>query len=130
MTAQRRGRRGQGGFALVEVLVALGVLGLGLGLLFGVVGDNALRSRIQGDRQAALLVARSQLEAAGTAYALDGREVSGVSGPLAYAVRSRPYETAAPSTAGQLWLVTVSVWPRAGGSVIAELRSLRLGPAR
>ena len=123
-------RDGQRGFGLVEVLVALGVLGLGLGLLFGIVGDTALRSRIGGDRQSALLVARSQLDGAGIAYALDGREVGGVSGPLAYAVRSRPYETAAASTAGQLWLVTVSVWPRAGGPVIAELRSLRLVPPR
>lgn len=123
-------RDGQRGFGMVEVLVALGVLGLGLGLLFGVVGDSALRSRIGGDRQAALLVAQAQMAAAGTLFALDGREVGGVSGPLAYAVRSRPYGATGASGAGQLWLVTVSVWPRAGGPVITELRSLRLAPAR
>ncbi|WP_233559940.1 type II secretion system protein [Oleomonas cavernae] len=121
-------RHGQAGMGLMEVLVALGIVGAGLGVLFNVVGDSALRARHGADKQAALVVARSQIAAAGIAYPLDGRVVNGLAGPLAYSIESRPYGDDAASEAGTLWLVTVSVRARAGGPALAELRSLRLAP--
>lgn len=118
--------QGQRGVGLMEVLVALVVVSIGLGTLFGVVGDGTARARQGADRQAALVIARSQLEAAGVAYQLDGRTVSGLAGPLVYSVESRPFGNDTVSEAGTLWLVTVSVAPRAGGAPLAVLRSLRL----
>lgn len=122
MTAARHN-----GFGLVEAMVALAVVGLALATLFSVIGDGAWRAGRQADKQAALVVARSQLTAAGLAYPLDGRPVRGVAGPLAYTIESRPYGDGASQT-GRLWLVTVSVRARAGGAALAVLRSLRLAP--
>ncbi len=125
---RRDPRASMAGLGLMEVLIALAVVAIGLGALFGVVGDGTLRARQGADRQAALVVARSQLAAAGLAYPLDGRTVNGMAGPLAYTVESRPYGDDAVSEAGNLWLVTVTVRPRAGGVPLATLRSLRLAP--
>lgn len=127
MTAQ--GRAGEAGLALIEVLVALGVIAIGLGALFQVVGDGAARARQGADRQAALVVARSQWEAAGLATPLDGRPVVGLDGPLAWTVDSQPYGDGAASEAGTLWLVTVSVRARSGGVPLAQVKGLRLVPA-
>ncbi len=116
----------QAGTGLVEVLVALALVAGGLALLFGSGGDGALRQRRANDVQAALLVAESRL-AAGIATPLAPGRVDGREGPLVYSVTTSPYGAAEGSTAGRLWLVTVSVG-RPGGKPLASLRSLRLGP--
>lgn len=116
----------QRGLALIEVMVALAIVALGLGTMFAVLGDGSLRAREQGDRQAALVVAQSQLEAAGRAYPLGGAPVTGHDGPLTYRVESRPYGAKGQSLAGDLWFVTVSV-RRAGDEIpLVTLGSLRL----
>ncbi|MFA5123500.1 hypothetical protein [Zavarzinia sp.] len=116
----------QAGAGLVEVLVALALVAGGLALLFGTGGDGALRQRRANDVQAALLVAESRL-AAGVAGPLAAGRVDGREGPLVYSVTTAPYGVAQGSAAGRLWLVTVSVG-RPGGTPLASLRSLRLGP--
>ncbi|MCF4164787.1 type II secretion system GspH family protein [Zavarzinia compransoris] len=118
----------QRGAALIEVLVALAIVALGLGTLFAVVGDGSLRAREQGDRQAALVVAQSQIEAAGRAYPLGGAPVTGRAGPLVYRIESRPYGAKGQSLAGDLWFVTVSVRRDGVTTPLVVLGSIRLDP--
>lgn len=117
------------GFALIEALVALGILALSLTVLFRITTDYVRRSRAAETSRAAELVAQSQLSAAGVLFPLDGREASGIEGPFFWRVDSTPYGGDIKSTAGRLWLVSAGVRRREGGPDILVLRSVRLAPA-
>jgi len=119
----------EGGFALVEALVALAVLALSLTCLLRVTADYARLSRLAETHRAAELVAQSELAAAGLLYPLDGGTVTGVVGPFIWRVQSAPYGDGAESAAGRLWLVSAGVRRREGGPDIVVLRSVRLAPA-
>ncbi|MDD3445553.1 MAG: prepilin-type N-terminal cleavage/methylation domain-containing protein [Zavarzinia sp.] len=116
------------GLALIEVLVALAIVAMGLGALFSVVGDGSLRARTVADRQAALVLAQSELAAAGRDHPLGGAPVTGRAGPLSYTVESRRYGAPGQSLAGDLWFVTVSVRAGQGQPPLVVLGSLRLDP--
>lgn len=115
------------GNAFLEVLIALAITGLVLGALFDVLGDGAARARLAETKRAALVVAQSELAAAGTAYPLDDGPVNGVEGPFAWWIDATPYGPG-PSEAGRLWAVSVQVSLQSGGPVVVQLRSLRLVP--
>ncbi len=116
-----------GGSALIEVLVALVIVMLSLGVLFEVVGDGAVRAHQVESKRAALVVAQSELAAAGIAYPLDAGPVNGVEGPYSWWIDAAPYGRG-NSGAGRLWRVTVQVGLQSGGPVLVQLRSLRLAP--
>lgn len=115
------------GSALIEVLVGLAIVALSLGGLFEVVGSGAVRAHQAENKRAALVVAQSELAAAGIAYPLDGGPVNGVEGPYSWWI-SAARDGRDNSDAGQLWRVTVQVGLQSGGPVLVQLRSLRLAP--
>jgi len=123
-----RGAATDAGSAFIEVLIALAITALALSVLFDVVGDGAARARQAESKRAALVVAQSQLAAAGIAYPLDGGPVSGIEGPFSWWIDAVPYGRGA-SSAGRLWRVTVLVSLQNGGPTLVQLRSLRLAPA-
>lgn len=116
-----------GGSALIEVLVGLAIVALSLGVLFEVVGSGAVRAHQAENKRAALVVAQSELAAAGIAFPLNGGPVNGVAGPYSWWVSAAP-SGRDKSDAGQLWRVTVQVGLQSGGPVLVQLRSLRLAP--
>ncbi|HEY4078739.1 MAG TPA: hypothetical protein VGM26_17560 [Rhizomicrobium sp.] len=117
--------KGDLGSAFIEVLVALAITAVAFGILLEVVGDGAVRARVAENKRAALVVAQSELAAAGVGYPLDGGPVNGVEGPFSWWIDAVPYEQGASST-GILWRVTVHVSLQNGGPVLVQLRSLRL----
>jgi type II secretory pathway pseudopilin PulG len=115
------------GSALIEVLVGLAIVALSLGVLFEVVGNGAVRAHQAENKRAALVLAQSELAAAGFAYPLNGGPVNGVEGPYSWWIDAAPYGRD-KSNAGQLWRVTVQVGLQSGGPILVQLRSLRLAP--
>ena len=105
----------EGGFSLIEVLVALTILGLVLGTLFQVF-SGGLRNVAAAERYVrAAVIADSKLAAVGREIPLEpGRESGGRQGEYAWAVAITPYQatgdaTKAENAAVQLYRVTVSV---------------------
>ncbi len=119
-------RRSEDGIALVEVLVAFILIALSLTVLCQVLASSTLRTRPLETFRAAELVARSQLAAAGVAYPLQARAVTGIEGPYLWTLDSQPVSEAGQSDAGVLWRVRISVRLRSGGSAVVRLRSMRL----
>jgi type II secretory pathway pseudopilin PulG len=117
------------GNAFLEILVALIIIAAALGVLFEVIADGAVRARQAEAKRSALVVAQSELAAAGIAYPLDGGPVNGVEGPFTWWVDFAPYGRST-SGAGRLWAVRVQVSLSSGGPVLVDMRSLRLASAR
>lgn len=119
----------QAGFVFVEAMAALAVVAMAVGLMFTVLADGIGRSRSAETKRMGLLVAQSRLAAIGGEIPLRTGTASGVEGGFVWQVGLSPYRTGASrSAAGDLFLVTVSVRPRAGSVNTVELRSLRLAP--
>jgi type II secretory pathway pseudopilin PulG len=114
------------GSAFIEILVALAITALCVAVLFDVVGDGAMRARQAESKRAALVVAQSQLAAAGIAYPLNAGPLSGTEGPYVWWLDALP--AGGGSSAGRLWRVTVQVGLQSGGPMLVQLRSLRLAP--
>jgi len=118
----------QGGFALIEVLVAFAIIALSLTFLFQVTTDCARRTLLAETRRAAELVAESELATAGIIHPLEAGTVSGMDGPFFWWMDTAPYGDNAASVAGRLWSVSIAVRLRSGGPTIFTLRSLRVAP--
>ncbi len=133
-------RNGEGGFTLLEVLVAFVIAALALGIMFD-AAIGGLRATESANRyQEALSLARSHLASIVSA-GLAGREVSGDDGHgFHFSVRIRPAGTAKlargtdadPTQAvppqATLYAVTVTEsWKGDGGDKQIRLDSARLG---
>lgn len=127
MTAgnNRRGRHERGserGSVLVEALVAILIVVAMSGLWFDALGSSARQQADLADRRAALLVARSQLAAAGVVDPLIPGETSGSDAGFVWRVAVAPFPAAGEGIAQ----VVVAVG-RPGGRDLATLQTLRLG---
>jgi Tfp pilus assembly protein FimT len=135
------GRRGERGFALLEILVAFVVLALGLAaVLTGVTVAMRSDAKVQTSRSV-LRVAQSRLEAAGVTETLvpghhEGRvgsyytwlqTVTAVqSGAGSRKPESGKPEPVAANAVSAFW---VEVAVRAGDGTVAKLAGLKLSPA-
>lgn len=131
-------RNNQGGYSLIEVIVAFALLALALTLLLGTLSGATRQVRWSGDAGRAVLHAQSLLDTVGVGESLqpgqrngefdDGRyrwtlQVSPWTDPL---TANSPRAPAAP----QLYEVALTVqWDGGGPRERLQLRSLRLVPA-
>jgi general secretion pathway protein I len=132
--APRSGRRtagGQAGFTLIEVLVALSILSISLGVLLAVFLQGLDRARESRDEASARALAESLLA---QARASDNPAIGGSAGKtnnLLWRLRIIPYGSAQDQAAwqegaGQI-IATVS-WRGAAGMRSISLSTLRLLP--
>ena len=121
------------GFTLIEVLVALAIVGLALGAIASVFSNGLLGHETAANAEAALAVAEEQLALAATS--LRPGTVSGsFAGRFAWQTTVSPYrddsdkDADAPTTLPQLYRVAVSVsWRDGYRSRQVALATLRLG---
>lgn len=127
--ARERGRRAQGGFTLLEVLVALAVFALAMITLQGRLGDRALTQGQSETRILATYLASNTLDAWSLPFAMEGR--AGVQqGEARFAGRRWRLEAEARSTdIPGYFSVQLRVWPEGEeGAPAAILESGWLGP--
>jgi hypothetical protein len=118
--------RRDAGTAFIDTMVAAAIVALCLGTMYRVTADTAHRSAALSETRTALLIAQSQLAAAGFEMPLTPGVTSGRQGAFVWNVAVAPSGEGA-SNAGRLWSVTVSVG-REGAPVSVTLRTLRLAP--
>lgn len=134
--APRRGSRGgaaAAGFTLIEVLLALAIVGLALGALAGVFSNGLLGHQTASDAEAALSVAEEQLALA-AATLQPGTTRGNFAGRFAWQATVSRYrddgdkDADIPTTLPQLYRVAVSVsWRDGYRSRQVALQTLRLG---
>ena len=120
-------KRGEAGSVLIEAMVAAAIVALMLGAMYRSIADDARGERVLVQKRAALLIAQSELDAAGTVTPLAAGAIAGVEDNYVWRMDMEPYASAQGS-AGKLWQVTVTVRPRDGSVSLVTLRTLALGP--
>jgi general secretion pathway protein I len=142
MIARRRtaARSRQGGYTLIEVIVAFALLALGLSLLLGTLSGAARQVRWAGDAGRAALYAQSLLEQVGVGEALQPGQSEGDvdGGRYHWSLTVTPWADATllPSTQPQalqgprvLELVMTMQWGNGDSRQRLQLRTLRAAPA-
>jgi general secretion pathway protein I len=134
MSARAR-QRGNAGFTLIEVLVALAIIGLALGAVASVFSNGLTAHETVSDAEAALAVAEEQLALA-AASPHPGASNGTYGGRFAWRATVAPYTDPsdkspdAPTTLPPLYRVAVSVsWQDGRHSRALSLTTLRLGAA-
>jgi prepilin-type N-terminal cleavage/methylation domain-containing protein len=121
--------RTQAGFTLIEVLVALAILGVALPVLLAAFGDTLRRTREDEAHMTAASYAQSLLAAAGTEKPLEIGETSGDFGPgYRWRLSVTPYEELGRAGAWSVnaYLVTATVsW---NNTHSLALKTLRFAP--
>ena len=142
MSCAERGRTA--GFTLIEVLVALALVGFAMAAIAGVLGGGLIAHETAGDAETALAVAeqRLALAAAGPSFRA-GAAKGEFAGRFAWQTTTEPYRetrgttgsgdaaAGAPDPAGlpQLFRIAVSVaWRDGHRNRELALSTLRLGP--
>lgn len=113
--------RHERGFTLLEVLVALTILGVGLTVLFGIFGHSLSRSRETQSRMEARTLATSLLAEARTAPTLSFGERGGrMRSGMEWRLSVRPYGDDKD----------IQAWPAAAARVTATVRWGDRGPGQ
>jgi general secretion pathway protein I len=120
-------RSSEDGSVLMEALVSAAIVATMLVATYRVIGDSALRHQKVEARRYALMLARSQMAAVGTAIPLASGLAEGNDGEDIWRVAMEPCGSGA-NAAGVLYCVTVSVSSAQGGGPLLTLSSRRLGP--
>ena len=114
MSAKPAPKYGSQGFTLIEVLVALAIVGLALGAVAGVFGNGLTAHETVSDAEAALAVAEEQLALA-AASPHPGASNGTYGGRFAWRATVAPYidpsdrSPDAPTTLPQLYRVAVKI---------------------
>ena len=139
-TPSRRRRRAgrQGGYSLIEVIVAFALLALALTLLLGTLSGATRQVRWSGDAGRAALHAQSLLDTVGVGEPLQPGRRDGEfdDGRYRWSLQVEPWvepvpaNVAAAPAADRLYELRLSVqWGDGGPRERLQLRSLRLVPA-
>ncbi|MDR3509125.1 MAG: hypothetical protein P4L64_14625 [Caulobacteraceae bacterium] len=120
---------GERGSVFIETLVATAIVALVLAAACQTVADSIARHQTMEARRYALMVARSQLAAVGSAIPLETGTTEGRDGDDIWRVDMGPCGSeSAASTAGRLYCIAVSVRSAQGGAALVTLNSRRLAP--
>jgi general secretion pathway protein I len=132
MTCARR----QSGFTLIEVLIALAIIGLALGAIAGVFGQGLTAHETASQAEMALAVAEEQLALA-AATPRPGAANGVFANRFAWQTNVAPYQDAtdktadAPSALPPLYRIAVSVaWHDGRHTREVSLSTLQLGAAQ
>jgi general secretion pathway protein I len=124
------------GFTLIEVLIALAIVGLALGSIAGVFRNGLMGHETASNAEAALALAEEQLALASTALR-PGASSGTYDGRFVWQTTIAPYEDAGnkaadlPTSLPPLYRIAVSVgWHDGYRSRQVSLATLRLGAAR
>jgi len=127
-------RQRQGGFMLVEVMVALAIVSLAFAYAFPTLSESLGRMRSDQRAAEALSIARSTLDRVGHDIALQAGRSAGTAGDgYDWNVDIAPYDGIAVSPASGIagYVVEVSVdWRDQGRARQVRLGTVRLGPPR
>src|SRR5688572_32596600 len=115
----RHARRSQTGFSLIEVVVALAIVAVMLGVIYQ-VSNGAVRSTVRADNHLrALAMAQSRLAEASAMPVLKVGTVIGSADGVAWSRSVKPYAAAPPSPETRLYQVSV-IATRNGSRVVLE----------
>lgn len=137
MNARHRGARMQGGYSLIEVIVAFALLAVALTLLLGTLSGATRQVYWSGDAGRAALHAQSLLDTVGVGEPLQAGQRDGEfdDGRYRWTLQVGPWTDPLPSSApaapaaAQLYELVLTVrWDDGGPSERLQLRSLRLVP--
>ena len=117
----RHARQNESGFALMDAMVALAILGVVLGLFFEVIQTTMAARRHAAASRGAVLVAQSQLALAQAGGSMPG---AGQSGALRWRTTVEPYPGQANGRG--LEQVSVTVTDSVSGRAQVALSTLRL----
>jgi general secretion pathway protein I len=124
--------RRESGFTLLEVLVALAILGMSLSVLLGVFTMALDRTRSDQKKGASELLAKALLNETETIAPEDLRDRHGIAAQdLAWSIKVSPYGSPEDRQAWQNWPVQILVrveWQDHGRARTLSLSTLRIAP--
>jgi len=125
-------RDSENGSVLLEALVSTAIVAAVLAAMFSAIAQWDQQRRQIDARRMALMIARSELAAVGSALPLTPGRAQGVEGAFVWTIAIEPGQDNAldSSLAGAVSTVTVSVRGAAGGPDLAVIRTQRLADSR
>ncbi|MFT4825675.1 MAG: general secretion pathway protein I [Halioglobus sp.] len=124
----RRAKRHSQGFSLLEMIVAMSILALSLGVLYQAVSGATRNVRTDEKYAYGVELARSLLANYAVVPASGLSTRGETAGEFRWEVQASPFELPQPMQAGSLQAIAVTVsWPDRGGSKSVALHSVVQG---